>query len=137
MAFCRYAGGAPTTVFERMTMPNLTRFEKLQQVVAHALTDSTFAEELRVKAAEAQSAGVDTDEWEALGAPFARNPAELATLRTLSSDDPLCTHTTSYLLNAGSTVVCTLTTTTTTTSFFCPEAEATFQAKSKRKPRQK
>jgi hypothetical protein len=118
-------------------MPDITRFEKLQQVIAQALTNPIFAEELRVKAAEAQSAGVGTDEWEALVSPFARNPTELAALRMLRSPERgiACTPTTSYILNAGSTVVCTLTTTTTTTSFFCPQAETTSKAKSKRKSR--
>ena len=106
-------------------MDEITKFAKLQDVITQVLTNPTFAEDLRGKAAAAQVAGVDTDEWEALMVPFARNPEELALLRTLrspDSEDP-CTETTSFVLNIASTVQCTGTTTTTTTSFFCPDEE--------------
>ena len=95
---------------------------KLQDVINQALSDPIFAEELRVKAVQAFRDDVGSDAWEDFMQPFARDAAELACLRTLTSGDPNvdCTTGTRLTLTTTSTFACTMTTTTTTLSYFCP-----------------
>jgi hypothetical protein len=98
---------------------------KLQDVIDRALTDEDFAAELKQKALAGQQAGRGTTDWGAFVEYFADGPDQLANFTTLTDpNDPECTLTTCLLLNAVSTVNCTLTTTTMTASIFCGENSA-------------
>lgn len=91
----------------------------LQDVIGRALTDASFAQELRDKALAGQQAGADTDEWEAFMAYFAEDAQQLAVFRSLNDGHGGCTVTLTCTMTVMSTLDCTLTTTTMTTSAFC------------------
>ncbi len=91
---------------------------KLQDVIDQALEDSSFAQELKDKAMDAQRAGKDTDEWEDFMSYFAEDATQLASFRSLSGAGG-CTATTGCTMAVTSTAACTFTTTTLTTSVFC------------------
>jgi tRNA U34 5-carboxymethylaminomethyl modifying enzyme MnmG/GidA len=94
----------------------------LFDVIDKALKDPNFAAKLQAQAVAAQRAGVDTDEWEDLMKNFARNPKELAILRTLHAPgEVVCTTTTRATITTMSTAACTMTTTTTTATYFTEE----------------
>ena len=92
---------------------------KLQDVIARALTDVDFAQELKDKAMVAHQAGTDTDEWEDFMSYFAADAQELAIFRTLTVPGVDCTTPLATTMTVTSTVACTFTTTTTTQSKFC------------------
>lgn len=100
---------------------------KLQDVIDRALIDADFAEELKQKAIAGQQAGKGTTEWGAFMEYFAKDPDQLMKFTALSDPgNPECTLTTTLLVNAASTAICTLTTTTMTTSIFCGPGETSY-----------
>jgi len=86
-------------------------------VVARALKDEKFGEQLKAKAEAAFEAGVDTDEWTELMKEFAESPAELARLRRPGSHGGNSGDSATSVTSKGYT----FTTTTTTTRFASPK----------------
>ncbi|SRR6266404_934694 len=96
----------------------------VQTVVAKALKDAQFAEQLQSQAFKAAQAGVGTPAWGKLMSNFAENPQELATLKKVGS----LTHgggggavelgwRTTLTFTTLTSLPCTCTTTTTTTTW--------------------
>jgi hypothetical protein len=92
----------------------------LQDVIARALIDANFADELRYKAIQGQKGGRKSKEWKAFMEHFAKDSEQLMNFTNMyDKDNPACTGTTGLTMVVTSTALCTLTTTTMTTSIFC------------------
>lgn len=104
-------------------------------VVARALKDAEYGEQLKAKAEAAYKAGVDTDEWTELMKEFAENPTELARLRRPGSHGGKSADSDTSVTSRGPT----FTTTTTTTEYTMPKFVQDFRKRNQlakqRRPR--
>lgn len=91
----------------------------INEVVARALKDEKFANELRSKALQAVKNGMDSPEWDEYMAYFNTSPEDLARMKTgefPGGDLNIGTTWTTATITTATTSVCTITTVTTVTT---------------------